>query len=264
MDEQVRSELADILKTGGRNLCTMPQVLGTLLRQRCPEAETTVAEVQQALAFGCVRSMLEAVGPVDVLALADRFVSQSGMAPDRALWVIETWAHALAAADTPPPLGRDWSAWNRLDVKSASGAGAYQQAISNLIGVAAAGAIGGAVVALFVSIGGEATRFGSLESLEDAAPWVQAVAFLFLGLLGGLAGGVIGWIGFGGRSFAHDATGGTTFGRWALSATGACVGGGSGVVAGLAVLGLIGVMIGALFGAVLGILAAELILRFWP
>lgn len=265
MDEQVRSELAELLKTGGRNLCTMPQLLGNSLRQRCPDAGKTISEIEDALTIGCVQSMLDSLGAVDEEELADRLVKQSQMAPDRARWVIDTWVHALAAADTPPPPpGRDWSAWNRLDVKSAGGAGAYQQAVGNLIVAAAAGAIGGAVVGLCMSISGEAARITSLDALEDAAPWQQTAALLFLGLLGGLAGGLIGWIGFGGRSFAHEEIGGTTIGRLVFSALAAFLGAGSGVVAGLVLIGLVGAMVGALFGAIIGIVLAEVILRFWP
>ena len=217
MDDQVRSELADLVKTGGRNLCTLPQVFANLLRQRCPGEESTVADILRAFDSGCVRAMQESVGTANADELVKRLVDQSGMDPDRARWVIESWVYAFAGTDAAPALGRDWAAWNRLDVKSADGGGAYQRAVGNLIVVAAAGAAGGAVVGLLLSISGEAARMASLEALEDAAPWLQAVAFLFLGLLGGLAGGVIGWIGFGGRGFTHDTVGGTTFGRLAFS-----------------------------------------------
>jgi hypothetical protein len=197
--------------------------------------------------------------------LADRLVTQSDMAPDRARWVIETWVHALAAADTPPPPpGRDWSAWNRLDVTAATGGGGYRGAVHNLFVIAAAGAVGGSVVGMLLSVSGEAARLGSLEPLEDAAPWLLALAFLSLGLLGGLAGALIGWIGFGGRSSLEEVAGGTSIGRLAFSALAAALGAGSGIIVGLVPLGLIGLMIGALFGAVIGIFFAELILRFWP
>jgi hypothetical protein len=239
-------------------------VFANLLRQRCPGEESTVADILRAFDTGCVRAMQASVGTVDEDALVDRLVDQSGMDPKRARWVIESWVYAFAGTDSAPVLGRDWAAWNRLDVKSANGGGAYQRAVGNLIVVAAAGAAGGAVVGLLLSVSGEAARMASLDTLDEAAPWLQAMAFLFLGLLGGLAGGVIGWIGFGGRSFTHDTIGGTTFGRLGFSALAAVLGAGSGVIVGLVLLGLIGVMIGALFGAVMAILIAELILRFWP
>ena len=265
MDEQVRSELTELLKTGGRNLCTLPQVLGNLLRQRCPDAESTVADIEQALRAGCVQSMLATVGAVDEVALAEELVSQSGMAPDHALWVIETWVQALAAADTPLPLGRDWSAWNRLDVKGVqAGGGSYQRAIGNLMVVGAAGAIGGAGMGLFLPLSGEAARVGDLDILRDTSPWLQVAAFVAMGALGGLAGAIVGWIAFGGRSRATDSLGGTTLARLTLSALAAFFGAGSGVLGGLSLLGLIGVMLGALVGAVVGLLAVEVLLRIWP
>ena len=142
MDEQVRSELSDLMKSGGRNLCTMPRMLGILLRQRCPQSGDAVAEVEQALTVGCVRPMLDAVGPIDVRELTDRLTEQSGMAAERARWAIETWVLACSAADTPPSVTNDWSTWNRLDVsaETAGGGGAYQRSIVHLVLVALAGA----------------------------------------------------------------------------------------------------------------------------
>jgi hypothetical protein len=270
MDDQVRSELADLLKTGGRNLCTMPRMVSILLRQRCPDAESTVSDVEQALAFGSIRSMLEAVGPVDVEELTARLVKESGMTSDRARWVIETWVLALAAADTPPPLGRDWAAWNRLDVTTATagGGGAYQRAVGHLVVVGLAGTVGGAVLGAYFLIGGEAAMIGPWQdAVQDVPPWLRGAALLTLGMLGGFAGGLFGWMFAGGRSWTYDALGDTTVGRLALTCLGAMGGGGIGVLAGLELLGLIGVMLGALLGAligaVLGLLCADGISRFW-
>jgi hypothetical protein len=264
MDEQVRTELADLLSTGGRNLCTMPRMVGILLRQRCPDAEKTVAEVELALTSRCVRPMLESIDPVNEVELAERLVNETDMDPARALWVIATWVHALAGADVAQPLGRDWSAWNRLDVKSGVGGGSYRRVIGNLFVVSAAGAVGGAAMGLFLSLSGEAARLSSLEMLQDASPWLQVSALLMLGLLGGFAGAMLGWIAASGRGGAYEAGGGTSTWRLGLSAAGAFVGAASGVLAGLSVLGLIGVMLGPLAGAIVGVLTAEVLLRFWP
>jgi hypothetical protein len=264
MDDQVRTELADMLNTGGRNLCTMPRMVGILLRQRCPDAEQTVAEVELALTSVCVRPMLESVGPVDEVELAERLVNETGMDPARALWVIATWVHALAGADVAQPLGRDWSAWNRLDVKSEVGGSSHRRVIGILILISAAGAVGGSAMGLFLALSGEAARLGPLEVLQDASPWLQVTAFLILGLLGGFAGAMLGWIVAGGRGGAYESGGGPSLGRVALSATGAFVGAAGGVLAGLSTMGLIGVMLGPVVGAIAGVLTAEVLLRFWP
>ena len=90
-------------------------------------------------------------------------------------------------------------------------------------------------------------------------------ALFGLGILGGFAGGLLGWIALGGRSWTYDAHGGTTLGRLVLAAFGAFHGAAAGVLMGVVMLGLIGVMvgslIGALFGAILGLLIAEGISR---
>ncbi|HEY1380434.1 MAG TPA: hypothetical protein VGF55_26770 [Gemmataceae bacterium] len=270
MDELVRSELADLLKAGGRNLCTMPRMLGILLRQRCPDASGPVHELEQALAFGCVGPILAAVGPVDEAELADRLAEESGMTPERARWAIASWVQALNAADTPSELARDWSSWNRLDVSAATagGTGAYQRAVGHLVTVGAAGAAGGAGLGLYLLSRGDAGLIEPWrEALEDLAPWLQITALLALGMLGGFVGGLLGWIVAGGRSWTYDAEGGTTLGRLAFSAMGAFHGAGVGVMACLGLIGLIGALLGALVGglvgAVLGLLIAEGISRYW-
>src|SRR5262245_53894432 len=111
MDEQVRSELIDLIKSGGRNLCTMPRMLGIMLRQRCPESEGAVRELEDALASGCVRPIMAATGPVDEPPLVDDLVSHTGMTRDRAEWVIESWVRALDAGDIPQEMSRNWSEW---------------------------------------------------------------------------------------------------------------------------------------------------------
>lgn len=202
--------------------------------------------------------------------MADRLAEQSGMAPERARWAVAAWVRALDAADAPPAVGRDWSAWNRLNVsaETAGGTGAYKQAVVHLVTVGLAGAIGGASLGLYLLTRGDA---GLIEpwraALEDLAPWLQVVSLLALGVLGGFAGGLLGWIAGGGRSWTYDATGGTTLGRLALSALGAFHGAGIGVMACLGPLGLIGALVGSLagglVGAFLGLLTAERISRYW-
>jgi hypothetical protein len=270
MDDQVRAELRDLLSTGGRNLCTMPRMLGIMLGQRCPGADRAVHELEQALTVGCVGPILAAVGPVDEPELAARLAEQTGMELDRARWVIESWVLALDAADTPPAPTRGWEEWNRLDVSGtiAGGTGSYRRAVGHLIVVGVAGAAGGTSLGMFLLSRGEAALIGPWrEALEDLSPRMQVGSLLVLGVLGGFAGGLLGWILGGGRSWTYDAIGGTTLGRLVLSALGAFHGAAIGGMAGLAFLGLIGVMIGSLVGAFvgafLGLLAAERISRFW-
>ncbi len=271
MDDHVRSELTDLLKTGGRSICATPRMVGILLRERCLNAEKSVCEIEQALTIGCVREMLEAIGPVDGDGLAERLVNESGMSRERAVWVIESWAQAIAAADIPEPLARDWSAWNRLDVSAATagGGGPYQRAVGHLIIVGIAGAVGGAGLGLEVLLRGGAARPGPWrDALEDLPAGLHIAALLVLGMLGGFAGGLTGWISAGGRSWTYDALGGTTLGRLGIGALGALSGAGIGAMAGISLLGLIGVMLGALFGAlfgaILGLFLAEGISRLLP
>jgi hypothetical protein len=270
MDEQVRSELIDLLRTGGRNLCTMPRMLGTMLRQRCPDGEEPIRCLEDALANGCIAPILATVGAVDEPALVHDLVARTGMTTDRAQWVIASWVQALDVVDAPPTIARDWSQWNRLDVSEATqgGSGAYQRAVGHLIVVGLAGAAGGTTLGFFTLIRGDAALVGPWQAaLEEVEPWMQVPALVVLGVLGGFTGGLLGWIIGGGRSWTYDAHGGTTLGRLVLSAVGAFHGSGIGVVLIVALLGLIGVMFGALVGglvgAFLGLLLAEGISRFW-
>jgi hypothetical protein len=269
MDEQVRSELIDLVKSGGRNLCTMPRMLGILLRQRCPNAEESVRELEQALSSGCVAPILAAVGPVDEPALIQDLVARTGMTAERAEWVIATWVQALALVDAPPAVGRDWSEWNKLDVSQATqgGSGVYHRAISHLVIVGMLGAAGGATLGIYHILYGNAPAGPWRDDLPDFGPWLHVLALLALGILGGFAGGLLGWIAAGVRSWTYDAMGGTTLGRLVLAGLGAFHGATIGVMACVVLFGLIGVMVGSLIGglvgAVLGLLVAEDISRFW-
>jgi hypothetical protein len=268
MDEQVRAELTDLLRTGGRNLCTMPRMIGVLLRERCPDASQSVADLEQALRLGCVGPILDAIGAIDVEPLAGRLTEQTGMPMDRARWVVETWVHAIGAADSPPPVARVWAAWNRLDVTSttAGGTDGYERAIVHLVVAALAGAVGGATLGIERLMDSNAA-LAIHDDLQDMPPWLQITSLIALGILGGGAGGLLGWILVGGRSWIHDAQGGTTLGRLVLASLGGCAGAAIGAFGGLTTLGLIGVMVGSLFGgligAVFGLLVAEGIYRFW-
>jgi hypothetical protein len=266
MDDQVRLELTDLLRTGGRNICTTPRMVSILLRERCPDAEKAVSEIEHALTTGCVQAMLETVGPVDEEELAARLVNESGMSSEQARWVIESWVQAIAAADAPPPLGRDWSAWNRLNVKEATagGGGAYQRAIAELIVVGLAGAAGALAPSLFMMVdGGTGPNPAWREALQDIPHSLQVVVLLTLSILGGFTGGLLGWMSGPGRSGSYDPNAGISVGRLVLSSLAAAFGAGIGVLAGVEVLGLIGVMLGALIGAGLGLLLTGMIARFW-
>jgi hypothetical protein len=268
MDDQVRTELTDLLHTGGRNLCTMPRMLGIMLRQRCPGADGPVRELEEALEAGCVGPILAATSGVDEEALANDLVAKSGIAPDRARWVIGTWVQALDASDRPPGVSRDWSEWNRLDVSesTAGGGGAYRRAVWHLVLVGIAGAAGGSMFGLFVlTRAGTARPAPWAEMLNDVDAWLQVPAVFALGILGGFAGGLLGWIIGGGRSWTYDAHGGTTLGRLVFSSGGAFHGAIAGTLCGVVALGLIGITLGALLGAAigafLGLLIAEGISR---
>jgi hypothetical protein len=248
----------------------MPRMLGIMLRQRCPDGDELIRGLEDALTNGCVAPILAAVGPVDEPALVQDLVARTGMTTDRAQWVIATWVHALDVADTPPTIARDWSQWNRLDVTEATkgGGGAYQRAVGHLFAIGLAGAAGGATLGLYLLTRGEASLGGPWQAaLEDVEPWMEVPALVVLGVLGGFAGGLLGWIVGGGRSWTYDAHGGTTLGRLLLSGLGALHGAGIGVMLFVVLLGLIGVMVGALIGALvgafLGLLLAEGISRFW-
>jgi hypothetical protein len=270
MDDEVRRELADLLKSGGRNLCTMPRMLGIMLRQRCPNAEGPVRELEDALETGCVGPILAATGGVDEEALANDLAAKAGLAPERARWAIDTWVQALDASDARPGVSRDWAEWNRLDVSAATagGGGAYRRAVWHLVIVGLAGAVGGCMFGLFILTRTDAHGPAPWASmLDDVDPWLQVPAVFALGILGGFAGGLLGWIVGGGRSWTYDAHGGTTLGRLVFSAGGAFHGAIAGTLCGVVVLGLIGITLGALLGAAigafLGLLIAEGISRFW-
>src|SRR5437763_7585096 len=118
MDEQVRTELCALIATSGPSVCNTPRLLTLLLRQCCPEATEQVRELGLALEVGCVQEFLDAAGPVDLPALVDRLMADSGLSADRARWVIATWRDAINEnpGTSEQSLMPDWSRWNRLDV----------------------------------------------------------------------------------------------------------------------------------------------------
>jgi hypothetical protein len=258
MQDTVRAELVELLKAGGRNLCTTPRVVATMLRQRCPDSPAEVDDTLQALDGGYVEEMLRQVGPIDLEEITARFAEQSGLSVERARWAIESWNEAIEAADAPPAVARDWSSWNRLDVKAASGGAASRGTLAALILVAAAGALGGSAPAWSFAAGGDA--------VEDLPPWLQTGALVILGVLGGATGGLLGWIAVAGRSIG-DGIGETASGRLVTSCLGAALGGLLGSLTGLALFGLFGVMVGSLIGAVAGEACAFLAIgglcRYW-
>jgi hypothetical protein len=272
MDDQVRTELCDLLATSGPSLCGTPRVLTLLMRERCPEAYEQVHELELALECGCVQTLLTAIGPFEQQVLVDELMAASGVSAERARWVIATWD--LAMNNNPVASGRplttDWSTWNQLDVsgETMGGTGTCQRAVWHLGIVGLAGAAGGTVLGFVLLVRGE-QAFGVAwrEALEGLTPGVQVAALLVLGLLGGLAGGLLGWMFGGGQSSTYDALRGTTLGRLLLSSLGACHGAGIGVMSSLGLFGLAGVMPGALIGAglgaFLGLFAAERVARFW-
>jgi hypothetical protein len=272
MDEQVREQLCELLAASGRDICTTPRTLGMLLRQGCRNADRPVQELEQALAAGCVDVLFTANGPVDEVALAEQLVARSGMEGDRARWAVATWSYAVRATQTPDqrPLDRNWASWNRLDVSHATGggSGSYQRAIWHLGIVGVAGAVGGAVFGLTLLARGELAQAEPWrDALDGMTPALQVTALIAFGILGGFTGGLLGWIFGGGQSWTYDAIGGTTLGRLTLSGLGAFHGACIGVMCSLGLVGMVGVMPGALLGAglgaFLGLLAAERMARFW-
>jgi hypothetical protein len=137
-----------------------------------------------------------------------------------------------------------------------------------LVIVGLGGAVGGAGFGVAVLVRGNLASLEPWrEAMEELSPTMQVIALILLGIPGGFAGGLIGWIFGGGQSWTYDAHGGTTLGRLVFSAQGAFSGAVLGVLGGLAFLGLIGVMLGALVGAGLGaflsLYTAERRSRYW-
>lgn len=269
MDDNVQAELIELLKTGGRNLCTMPQILGMMLRQRCPDAESQIGELMHALTSGELAPLLNGVGPIDEAELHQRILERCAVTPERASWVVDSWNRALEAADRTPLVSKDWSKWNRLDVSTemCGGLGASQRSLFQLLLVGAAGAMGGGSVGLIL-IGGRSLDDAWRQSLDGIQPGLQLAVLTGLGIVGGFSGGVLGHIGIGAQNWAQHSNGGATLGRIRLSMFGALVGGACGAAIGLAAFGLIGVALGAALGAiagtVLGWMSAVAVSRFWP
>jgi hypothetical protein len=274
MDETVREQLAQLIAEHGRSLCTTPRVVSMMLRQHCPDpaALEPINDIELALTHHCVAPLLTSLPELaDVPALTKKFVEATGLSEERARWAIGTWIGALCR-EKPETSGitRDWSQWNRLDVGPITGApmGTYRKSIIHLLVVAAAGAFGATTLGWLAMI---RPNFFALspwaEAVEDLPEWAQGISVLLLGALGGGAGGLLGWIIGGGRSWTYDAYGTTTLGRLYYSASGAYFGANIGVLGGLAMIGLMGATLGGLLGAVLGAwmgqMTAERISRYW-
>src|SRR5207244_12145578 len=146
--------------------------------------------------------------------------------------------------------------------------GPYRRSIVHLVVVSVAGAFGATTlgwISLFRPDFFAVSPWGDV--VVDLAEWAQGLSVIVLGIIGGGAGGLLGWIFGGGRSWTYYAYGTTTLGRLWYSASGAYFGANIGVCGGLALLGLIGTMVGglagAMLGAILGMFTAERISRFW-
>lgn len=270
MDDRVRAELIELLGTGGRRLCSLPQVLGMMLRQRCPDAESQIGDLMCALTSGELAPLLNGVGPIDEAELHQRILERCSMSPERAGWVIDTWNRALEAADRTPALAKDWSTWNRLDVSTemCGGLGASQRSLLQLLMVGMGGAVGGGSVGLLLVLtdgrmAGDAWR----QSLDGIQPGLQVVVLASLGVVGGFFGGILGYISAGTQIWPNHAISVATLGRTRLSIFGAMVGGACGAAVGLAAFGLFGVALsaalGSIAGAVLAWITAVVISRLW-
>jgi hypothetical protein len=257
MHDAVRAELIDLVRTGERNLCAMPGVLATMLREGCPDSPDGVREVVAALDCGLVDRMLLHVGPICTDSLAVTLTDSTELTLERARWVIESWILALDAADKPQATSGTWSEWNKLSVETG---GSGRRTVFGLGYSAAAGALGGCVAA---SVGGAMLR---PNSFPDLPAWFGILAHIVLASLGCATGGLVGWM---------AATSGTRFGRTdsrsssgrpSISCLGAGLGGCFGTLAGLTAFGPAGVtfagMAGAFAGEVLAFDLAEVISRF--
>jgi hypothetical protein len=272
MDETVREQLAQLVAEHGRSLCTTPRVVSMMLRNVCPDAQQPIHEIELALTHGCVAPMLVGLPEsADVAALTQKLIDATGLNEDRARWAIETWVAALCR-ERPETSGlkRDWSQWNRLEVTPATGGpmGTYQRSVIHLIVVAAAGAFGATTLGWLALFKPDFFTFSPWsDAVSDLPEWAQGLSVIVLGALGGGAGGLLGWIFGGGRSWTYDAYGASTLGRLWYSASGAYFGANIGVLGGLAMIGLMGATLGGLLGAALGAwmgqLTAERISRFW-
>jgi hypothetical protein len=272
MDEQIRQLLAELIADHGRSLCTTPRVVSMMLRQTCPEASDQIQEIELALSHGCVAPMLVGLPETaDVDELTRKLVDATGINEDRARGAISTWAFALSREKPATSLiTRDWSQWNRLDVSHevAGGNSTYRRSVAHLAIVAAAGAAGGSFMSVVALLTPHLRWFEFWQSTISELPsWAQVFAPIILGILGGGAGGLLGWMIGGGRSWTYDAFGGTTLGMLYFSSANAFIFANVGVLAGMAFLGLIGAMVGslagALLGAFLGMYAAERASRYW-
>lgn len=272
MDAQIREQLAELIADHGRSLCTTPRVVSMMLRQAIPEASDQIQEIELALSHGCVAPILVGLPETaDVGELTQKLIDATGMAEDRARWAIESWVVALCREKPETSsITRDWSEWNRLDVshETAGASSSYRRSIVHVAIVAAAGASGGALIGI-VALANPGIRWFEFvhAAVSDMPSWAQSVGPIVLGLLGGGAGGMLGWMIGGGRSWTYDAFGGTTLGMLYFSSANAFAFASMGVLAGVALLGLIGAMVGslagALLGAFLGMYAAERASRYW-
>lgn len=272
MDDHIREQLAELIADHGRSICTTPRVVSMMLRQAVPGAADLIQEIELALSHGCVAPMLVGLPETaNVEELTQKLIDATGIAEDRARWAIETWVVALCREKPETSsITRDWSEWNRLDVSHqvAGGKSTYRRSVVHLLIVAAAGASGGAFMSVLALLMPHMRWFEIWQSgISDLPSWAQMMAPIVLGAMGGGAGGLLGWMIGGGRSWTYDAFGGTTLGMLYFSSANAFAFASLGVLAGVAFLGLIGAMVGsmagALLGAFLGMYAAERASRYW-
>lgn len=272
MTDAVREQLGQLIADHGRGVCTTPRVISMMLRQQCPDAAESIHDVELALSHHCVAPMMASLPELaDVPALTQKLIDATGLSEERARWAIESWVAALSR-ERPESSGlsRDWSEWNRLEVQSSDGAplGSYRRSVIHLLIVAAAGAFGGTTLGWIAILKPDFLANGPWsDAVEDLPTWAHGLSIIMLGALGGGAGGLLGWIFGGGRSWTYDAYGTTTLGRLWYSASGAYGGANVGVLCGLALLGLMGATLGGILGAGvgawLGLMTAERISRYW-
>jgi hypothetical protein len=193
MNEVARQKLCELIVKYGPTVCGTPGTCKMVLGQQCVDFPAEKELFLRALDKGAVAAVIRGPvgGPWDDLV---QQVAESSVSTEDAHWAIESWAIALGKHTDAAPLPPE-PTFNKNTSLEVSETDAPRPKGATLA-VAIAGAIGsasGGVLLFIIFFGGVFTTSDEGHQMSGAMFVTLALVWGILGILGGGAGGALGW-----------------------------------------------------------------------
>jgi hypothetical protein len=258
MNNAAANVLYEVLKSYGRGICDTPRMFETLLRQQARAFPAEIEVLMAAINHKVVRKLAEDPNR-DRDELTHILTDYARLPETDARWAVDSWAAALGLAPPPKAVTR----WNEIETPAElarDAAKPVRYALYGLVLVLLAGAIGGAIPGVWLSVklarhDPEAVDFvHHWATLETTDPLRIGLVYGTLGAFAGAVGGAAGFM-FGGKTrLTPGRVLGAMIGAFLASADGVFFGMVSGGHIGAFVTGLIAASIGTFIATLLGVL----------